>query len=156
MKKLFLCIVAVVMVASSCNKDEVITTTVDDFYRAKTETSKAEFSRVFEYTPAPGQFINETKTGGFDGTQTTMEAAIRYAEKRMNDNLFVSLGGFGGFISVGFDHSIDNVSGYDFAIKGNSFKGSSEPGIVCWEQFFYNIFRLGNSGCGNCSCFVCR
>jgi len=121
---------AVVLVASSCNKDEVITTTVDDFYRARTESSKSDFSKVFEYTPAPGQFINETRTGGFDGTQTTPEAAVKYAEQRMRDNLFVSLGGFGGYIVVGFDHSIDNIAGYDFAIKGNAFKGSSEPGIV--------------------------
>ncbi len=130
MKKQFLYMMAVVLVASSCNKDEVITTTVDDFYRARTESSKSDFSKVFEYTPAPGQFINETKTGGFDGTQTTPEAAVRYAEQRMRDNLFVSLGGFGGYIVVGFDHSIDNIAGYDIAIKGNAFKGSSEPGIV--------------------------
>lgn len=130
MKKYFLYMMAVVLVASSCNKDEVITTTVDDFYRARTESSKAEFSKVYEYTPAPGQFINETKTGGFDGSQTTAEAAVMYAEQRMRDDLFVSLGGFGGYIVVGFDHSIDNVPGYDLAVKGNSFAGSSEPGVV--------------------------
>ncbi len=118
------------MVISSCNKDGVIGTTVEEHYRAKTASSSAYFNRVFEYTPAPGQFINETKTGGFDGSQTTPEAAVAYAEDRMRNDLFVSLGGFGGYIVVGFDHSIDNLSGYDLAIKGNSFKGSSEPGIV--------------------------
>lgn len=121
---------AVVLVISSCNKDEVIGTTVEEHYRAKTASSSAYLNRVFEYTPAPGQFINETKTGGFDGTQTTPEAAAEYADKRMKRDLFVSLGGFGGYIVVGFDHSIDNISGYDLAIKGNSFKGSSEPGVV--------------------------
>lgn len=121
---------AVVLVASSCNKDEVIGTTVDDFYRAKTETSQAAWNKVYEYTPAPGQFINETKIGGFTGNETTPQAAADYAHKRMQDNLFVSLGGFGGYLTVGFDHSIDNVPGYDLAIRGNSFKGSSEPGIV--------------------------
>lgn len=121
---------AVVLVASSCNKDEVISTTVDDFYRARTEFSSEKWNKVFEYVPAPGQFINETKTGGFTGAETTQQAAIDFAQKRMTDNLFVSLGGFGGYITVGFDHSIDNIPGYDFAIKGNSFKGSSEPGIV--------------------------
>ena len=34
------------------------------------------------------------------------------------------------YIVVGFDHSIDNTGNYDFGIKGNSFSGSSEPGIV--------------------------
>ena len=43
---------------------------------------------------------------------------------------WVSLGGFGGYIVVGFDHSIDNSGDYDLGILGNSFSGSSEPGIV--------------------------
>ena len=108
------------------------------FYRAKSGTSKADWNKVYEYIPAPGQFINETKTGGFDGTQTTPQAAIAYAEARMsevdrNGNPYpnwVSLGGFGGYIVVGFDHSIDNLGDYDLGILGNSFSGSSEPGIV--------------------------
>lgn len=129
MKKYFYLLVAI-LITSSCNTDDVITETLEDHYRAKTETSVAEQTIVFEYTPAPGQFINETKTGGFDGTQTTPEAAAAYAAQRMKDGIWVSLGGFGGYIVVGFDHSIDNTGGYDFGIMGNSFKGSSEPGIV--------------------------
>lgn len=129
MKKYFYLLVAI-LITSSCNTDDVITETLEDHYRAKTETSVAEQTIVFEYTPAPGQFINETKTGGFDGTQTTPEAAAAYATQRMKDGIWVSLGGFGGYIVVGFDHSIDNTGGYDFGIMGNSFKGSSEPGIV--------------------------
>ncbi len=100
------------------------------FYRPQSGASTAEWNKIFDYTPAPGQFINELKTGGFDGTQTTMEAAIAYAEKRMRVENWVSLGGFGGYIVVGFDHSIDNSGDYDFGIKANSFAGSSEPGIV--------------------------
>lgn len=100
------------------------------YRREVSGSSKADWSKVFDYTPAPGQFINELKTGGFDGTQTTMEAAIAYAEQRMSNENWVSLGGFGGYIVVGFDHSIANSGDYDFAILGNSFSGSSEPGIV--------------------------
>ena len=130
MKKYIYWATALAWLTTSCNTDGEITEELEDHYRAKTETSVAEQTKVFEYTPAPGQFINELKTGGFDGTQTTPEAAIAYATKRMENELFVSLGGFGGYIVVGFDHSIDNTGGYDFGIKGNSFKGSSEPGIV--------------------------
>ena len=130
MKKYICFVSAITLLATSCNTDDVITEELEDHYRAKTETSVAEQTKVFEYTPAPGQFINETKTGGFDGTQTTPETAISYATKRMKDGTWVSLGGFGGYIVVGFDHSIDNTGGYDFGILGNSFKGSSEPGIV--------------------------
>ena len=100
------------------------------FYRPKTATSNANCDIVYEYMPAPGQFINETKTGGFNGTQTTMAAANEYALGRINSNIWVSLGGFGGYIVLGFDHSILNTGGYDFAVKGNSFNNSSEPGIV--------------------------
>lgn len=108
------------------------------FYRAGTAGSSPDWNKVYEYTPAPGQFINELKTGGFDGSQTTQETAIAYAEARMSaldkngrpSPNWVSLGGFGGYIIVGFDHSIDNSGDYDLGILGNSFNGSSEPGIV--------------------------
>ena len=100
------------------------------YYRPRSGASTAEWVKIYEYTPAPGQFINELKTGGFDGTQTTPEAAIAYAEERMRKGNWVSLGGFGGYIVAGFDHSIDNSSDYDIAILSNSFDGSSEPGIV--------------------------
>ena len=129
---LFMGLIAV-GVCSSCNIDEYITDGKDyntTHYRPATLTSSPYCTKVFEYTPAPGQFINETKTGGFDGMQTTPEAACAYAEARFKADIWVSLGGFGGYIVVGFDHSIDNTGGYDFAVLGNSFSGSSEPGIV--------------------------
>ena len=104
--------------------------------REKSASSLRTQSCVFEYTPAPGQFINETQTGGFTSEITTHEAAAAYAAARMDERKFVSLGGFGGYIVVGFDHSVTNRggSGYDFAIQGNAFLsnagGSNEPGIV--------------------------
>lgn len=104
--------------------------TADSNYRPKSGASSAQWSAVYEYTPAPGQFINELKTGGFDGSETTPEAACRYAEGRLGSGAWVSLGGFGGYIIVGFDHSIDNAEGFDFAIASNSFDSSSEPGVV--------------------------
>lgn len=121
------------VICSSCNYDGYITDGKDygaTHYRPATQNSSPYCTKVFEYTPAPGQFINETKTGGFDGTQTSAEAACRYAEKRFEEDIWVSLGGFGGYIVVGFDHSIENSGGYDFAVLGNSFNGSSEPGVV--------------------------
>lgn len=78
---------------------------------------------VYEYVPAPGQFINETVE-----TMTPDEAA-RWAEERLEQGEFVSLGGFGGYLIVGFGHSVG-----DFIVKGNAYtnKGgaSNEPGIV--------------------------
>lgn len=130
---------SIVATATAMRGDDIITLThkfvvtvyeEGAFYRPQSGASTAEWNKIFDYTPAPGQFINELKTGGFDGTQTTMETAIAYAEKRLRDENWVSLGGFGGYIVVGFDHSIDNSGDYDFGIMANSFAGSSEPGIV--------------------------
>lgn len=102
--------------------------------RTATGSNNVNWEKVYEYTPAPGQFINDVKTGGFAGTETTPEAAIAYAEGRMQKDLWVSLGGWGGYIVVGFDHSIESNGGYrdgyNFSIKGNMFDGSSEPGVV--------------------------
>ena len=103
--------------------------------RPRTAQSSRYQSRVYEYIPAPGQFINDTKSG-FTGGETSHEAAAEYAESRLEKRLFVSLGAFGGCIVAGFDHSIVNRGGadYDFAIQGNAFLsaagGSNEPGIV--------------------------
>ena len=101
-----------------------------DFYRPKNGASQANWNKVIEYTPAPGQFINELKTGGFDASHVTPEAAITYAEGRLSEGNWISLGGFGGYVVVGFDHSIDNSRTYDFGIISNAFDGSSEPGVV--------------------------
>lgn len=123
---------ACIVLSVSCNRDGFIEekTGGDDTRRPVTETSSATASKVFEYTPAPGQFIGDVILSGFDGSETTPEAACAYAERRLSERNYVSLGGFGGYIVVGFDHSIDNDGGYNIAIEGNSMAGSSEPGIV--------------------------
>lgn len=100
------------------------------YRRERTAASASVFSEVVEYLPAPGQFIGELKTGGFTGEELTAEDARAYAESRLRQNNWVSLGAFGGYIVVAFDHSIANNDDYDFAITGNSFEGSSEPGVV--------------------------
>ena len=51
---------------------------------------------VVEYLPAPGQFVNE----GY--TATTIAEACAYAQNRLDNRYFVSLGGFGGYIVVKF------------------------------------------------------
>lgn len=115
----------VTMVASSCNIDEV---TITPFPEQEPETSS--IVTVYDYTPAPGQFIGDTRTMGFDGTETTREAAIAYAQRRLDNKQLLSLGAFGGYVVVGIKGGITNREGDDFAILGNAFDGSSEPGIV--------------------------
>lgn len=96
--------------------------------RAATAQSKASWSKLYEYMPAPGQFINEDKSG-FEGVTTAAEA-IAYAEKRLTEGKYLSLGGWGGYVVVGFDHSVENGDGHDFSVAGNMFTDSSEAGIV--------------------------
>ncbi|MEG1621813.1 MAG: PKD-like domain-containing protein [Alistipes sp.] len=94
------------------------------YYRVSSAGSQAHWSKVYDFLAAPGQFVNENYTA------TTMTEACAYAEGQMTKKTYISLGGFGGYIVVGFDHSIKNTGDYDFAVVGNSFEGSSEPGIV--------------------------
>lgn len=99
------------------------------FRRAITQQSIATASKVYAYRPAAGQFINEPQSG-FAGEATT-EAATAYAEHRLAENKYLSLGAWGGYVVVGFDHSVINVDGErDFSIAGNMYEGSSEAGIV--------------------------
>ncbi len=113
---------------AACNKDETIS-------EGPTVDPPTPYPvTVYEYRPAPGQFINEQPIAGFTGAETTAEAAVAYAQTRLDRHQFVSLGAFGGYIVVGFGVSVPNSGGYDFAIEGNVFvsaSGSSnEPGIV--------------------------
>lgn len=86
------------------------------------------------YTPAPGQFVNDSQyndpakaLGPPTGGQTPLQP---------DNSSIVSLGGFGGSITLAFDHRIlDNPGGYDFIVFGNAqYSGAPlrfvEPGIV--------------------------
>ncbi|MDE6383471.1 MAG: PKD domain-containing protein [Paramuribaculum sp.] len=114
--------------------------TEESRWRKPGSASSSRCNKVFEWVPAPGQFIGETASGGFTGT--SHEAAAEWAMQRMREEQYVSLGAFGGYIIVGFDHSIENIeTSYDFSIMANAFfnvntgtGGSNEPGIVYVSQ----------------------
>lgn len=97
--------------------------------RVATADSSPYVNKVFDYTPAPGQFINDTKKGGFAG-ETTYDEANTFAEARLQSNSFVSLGSWGGYIVAGFDHSVMSNGGSEIAVTGNQIATSSEPGII--------------------------
>lgn len=100
------------------------------YFRAADASSNASISKVYEYTPAPGQFIN-------DGvTLTSPEEACFYAFERLSQGQFVSLGAFGGYLIAGFDHSVESSTdgGFDLQITGNAHSSSSEPGIIWVSQ----------------------
>ena len=89
-----------------------------------------KISRVLEYRPAPGQHINRLFPTA--AMSNSYEDALQWANNTLIDNKgMLGLGAFGGYVVVGFDHSIVNVAGeYDFKVLGNAFAGSSEPGVV--------------------------
>ncbi len=100
-------------------------------------------SHVYEYCPAPGQFVNLLPKYEQGDTEADMLKKVEESISGRND-IMVSLGGFGGYVTFGFDHTVVNSPGeYDFKIYGNAFYastnpnpdttesgGSAEPGIV--------------------------
>jgi len=131
--KIVFAIALAAVLAASCNYHKIIDEdSLGEYYRAPTAQSSQFADKVYEYTPAPGQFINDPVTNP-SGTKTPAAACV-WAKERLDAHKYVSLGGFGGYIIVGFDHSVVNLGGYDFAIYGNAYSGNSEPGIVWVAQ----------------------
>jgi len=92
-----------------------------------TPNSSKFISKIFEYAPAPGQHINNATLGSPEQAQKLVGSVAN----------MVSLGGFGGYIVFGFDHSVVNQTGADLAIYGNPFGppyAFAEPGIVMVSQ----------------------
>lgn len=96
-------------------------------------------SRVYEYCPAPGQFVNEMpRYEEGDGYADILQKAEESISG--TNDIMITLGGYGGYVTFGFDHTVVNVPGEaDFRIWGNCFYeltnpdrkgGSAEPGIV--------------------------
>ena len=113
-------------------------------------------SRVFEYRPAPGQFVNTMPVarvgepvdsvlarcqvslcGRIDTTTVTFHGETFTRIDTTWAGGMVTLGGFGGYVVFAFDHPVINMPTWDFDILGNAFYsdqmvsgGSCEPGIV--------------------------
>lgn len=100
------------------------------------------FAYALDYMPAPGQFVNKLPKYEDGDTQDDMNAKV--AESIVGEDAsMITLGGWGGYVTMGFDHTIVNVAGkMDFRIDGNAFGananpkpnapfgGSCEPGII--------------------------
>lgn len=128
-KKTVISLAMPLLLLCACNKDEeIIIDNPGDDTGQTGETTDNDYFTVIEYLPAPGQYINDPAAGFTD--VITPEEACGYAQKRLSKNSYVSLGGFGGYITVRAKESIRNSGGYDFSIAGNSFDTSNEPGIV--------------------------
>jgi len=106
---------------------------------APSDKSSPYITRVLDYRPAPGQFVNELPTYQEGDTQEDINRKVLDAIGNNNMGT-ISLGGYGGYVIVGFDHTLRNVAGKrDFRILGNAFEGNgnaqlpegnAEPGII--------------------------
>ncbi len=95
---------------------------------------------VDEYRPAPGQWTNVIPE--YEDGDTEADMVRKCTESIAGDYYsthLISLGGWGGYITFHFDHSIANVPGErDFAVWGNAYQemknlvfgGMNEAGIV--------------------------
>ncbi|MBS7410621.1 MAG: hypothetical protein KIG59_06650, partial [Muribaculaceae bacterium] len=99
-------------------------------------------NRVIDYSPAPGQFVNLLPE--WEEGDDAAAMAAKALQAMTVDESIISLGGWGGSVTVGFERTIVNVPGKrDIYIEGNSFSngtanaGSAEPGVV-WVAYDIN------------------
>ena len=99
-------------------------------------TGKAMVNRVYEYMPAPGHQVNGyIIVGESYPDNCTHEQACDSVLAHFSRKWSVSLGGQGGYLIAGFDHSVPaGGAAYDLCIKGNPFSYQSEPGIIWVSQ----------------------
>ncbi len=93
---------------------------------------------VDEYVPAPGQHVNDVPE--YEEGDDAAAMVKKCTENLANDERhLVSLGGWGGYITFHFDHSIANIQGQrDIYIMGNAYQenqhlvvgGMNEAGVV--------------------------
>ncbi len=95
-------------------------------------------AHVYDYLPAPGQFVNMFPSYKPGYTQDSINAQLETALCG-GVGTTVSLGSYGGYIVFGFDHPVINRHDYDVRIYGNAMQsaavpgqagGSCEPGII--------------------------
>lgn len=91
------------------------------------QTYENKIAKVYEFLPAPGQFVNKMPEATADDNAETMLAK---ANEALTTGRMISLGGFGGYVTFGFDHTVINKEGNDFEVLGNAFKDWAEPGVI--------------------------
>jgi hypothetical protein len=91
------------------------------------QTYNNKIAKVHEFLPAPGQFVNKMPAAT---AEDNAESMVAKANKILTDGGMVSLGGFGGYVTFGFDHTVINKEGNDFVVLGNAMINSAEPGVI--------------------------
>lgn len=79
---------------------------------------------VIEMHPAPGQFVN-TLPEWAEG-ETHEDICCKATESLKNGEV-LHLGAYGGYMTVKFDHPVQNLRGSDLRITGNGFYAAADP-----------------------------
>jgi len=90
-------------------------------------------TRVYDFVRAPGQHANAFPT---IPAGSTYEDVLNIVHATIVEGKVVSLGAYGGYIVMGFDHTLLNTPGQkDFLVHGNAFANFAEPGVieVSWD-----------------------
>lgn len=95
-------------------------------------------SKVFDFLSAVGQFSNQMPDYVEGDTKADIIAKVAENIVGKKSGGMISLGGFGGYVTFGFDHTVINVDGKrDIRVVSNAFntggstpQGSCEPGII--------------------------
>ncbi|WP_409416558.1 hypothetical protein [Flavobacterium sp. PS2] len=92
----------------------------------ETKNYNPYITAIYDFDPAPGMFANDLFKIGF-----TKEDIMRVALGRINETSVgypLDLGGFGGSIIVGFDHTVINNAGQkDFRVYGGDLTDKGNP-----------------------------
>ena len=106
-------------------------------------------TRVMEYTPSPGQNVANPL---FNDPARALGAPIGGGVLAADNTKVVTLGGFGGSLTLGFDHSIadqpptaTNPTGADLIVFGNAFWASGNPDFRFAEPGVIEVSRDDNA-----------
>ena len=89
--------------------------------------SRCDIDTVFEYMPAPGQFVNTMPSYRDGDDAATMAGKCLTA---LQTGQMINLGAFGGYMTARFKTTVMNLDGADFRIDGNAIGNGAEPGVV--------------------------
>lgn len=98
-----------------------------------THADRGFADRVLDYTPAPGQFINANNSQGFafNNPIAALGAPIGGGTVAADNSKLVTLGGFGGSITLGFPTTVlddpRNPYGVDAIVFGNALYVANNP-----------------------------
>ncbi len=120
------------------DKGEVYSKSVTVEISATTSKLSPYIAKVYDFVPSVGQFTNEMPTYNDGDTKADIILEVEKNIAGEKSSGMVSLGGFGGYVIFGFDHTVRNIVGKrDIRVIGNAFylpgvesSGSCEPGVI--------------------------